>query len=148
MSSVPISKSKRGFLVLVLFTSTILILVLASVLINNANFDNNRINDTYSGTISLTNEETVYLNITFDGQGHLNGSIFFDNETRNFDNMEYVCFQSQVEFSIYFFNETESIDFIFVGEISDSDLLISGDAQYNLNGTDIKHGTFHLSRVS
>ncbi|MHA1673968.1 MAG: hypothetical protein ACTSYI_10100 [Promethearchaeota archaeon] len=148
MTSVQISKSKRGFLFLVLFTSTILILVLSSIFINNANFDNSHINDTYSGTISLNSEETVHLNITFDGQGHLNGSIFFDNDTRNFDNMEYVCFQSRVEFSIYFFNETESIDFIFVGEISDSNLLISGDAQYCLNDTDIKYGTFHLSRES
>ncbi|MHA1519444.1 MAG: hypothetical protein ACTSRK_04605 [Promethearchaeota archaeon] len=148
MSSVQSSKSKRGFLVLVFFTATILTLVLASVLINTANFDNSRINDTYSGTISLTNEETVYLNITFDGQGHLNGSILFENETRDFENMEYVCFQSQVEFSIYFFNETESIDFIFVGDISDSNDLIGGTAQYSKNDTDFKHGNYYLSRIS
>lgn len=140
--------SKRGIYVLLIIASIVIFVVIISIYKNDPNFDNDRINGQYSGTINIPNREEIQINITFDGMGRISGIMHFDNESYEFTNKEYICVGNQVQFSIYFIEDNESIDFVFLGDLSETAQLITGTVQLSFDYEDNEEGNFYFSLIS
>ncbi|MCF2141676.1 MAG: hypothetical protein K9W44_16610 [Candidatus Lokiarchaeota archaeon] len=139
--------SRRGFYVLSAIVFIILFVILGSMIKNLNTFNNEKLNGDFAGTISIPNEPQYYLNITFNEEGKLNGTLQIGNDTRIFDNMEYFIIDTHVEFSIYFFDQTTSIDIVFIGDMNEQGTLLSGTVQISEGNNTPKEGSFHLAIV-
>lgn len=141
------SKSKRGFYVLTSIVFIVLIVVLISMIRNMNVFSNEKLNGKYSGTINFQDKSPYMLNLTFDGKGRINGTMQMDNSTLNFNDMEYFCMDNHVEFSIFFYNDTSSQHFVFMGDTNEAGTLISGTVQISEGSEIIQEATFYLSLI-
>ncbi|WP_457557738.1 hypothetical protein [Candidatus Harpocratesius sp.] len=139
--------SRRGFYVLSAIVFIILFVILGSMIKNLNTFNNEKLNGDFAGTISIPNESQYSLKITFNGEGKLNGTLQIGNDTRIFNNMEYFAIDTHVEFSIYFFNQTSSIDIVFIGDMNEQATLLSGKIQISEGNSTPKEGTFYLAAV-
>lgn len=138
---------KKGVLVLFTIITIVVFFILISVLVNNSQFENDRINGTYSGTITIPGQTGMQLNLTFDGEAYINGSLYIDGVNYDFDQMEYICLGSSVNFSIYVFTEDLNWDFVFVSEISETASLLSGSVRYYTDIDTYSAGTFFCGLI-
>ncbi len=145
MGFLPTSNSKRGFYVITSVVFIVLIILLISIIRNLNIFTNENLNGNYRGIVNFQDKNPYIINITFDGRGTLNGTIQIENSTKEFDNMEYFCQDTHVEFSIYFYNETSSQHFVFMGDMNEEATLISGTVQMSEGSTIKMEGTFYLA---
>ena len=136
----------RGVVVALGFITLIVSVMLIGTLVSNQNFDNDRLNGSYMGNINVPNQSTMVLNITFDGKSYCAGTISLEDETAIFSDVEYIfIYGSSVQFSIYFIEMEKR--FIFIGDVTEDNLIISGDMQYWADFDTYHNGTFYASKI-
>ena len=136
----------RGVVVVLGFITLIASIMLIGMLMSGQNFDNDRLNGSYQGSINVPNQSTMVLNITFDGKSSCAGSISLEDDTLIFSDVEYIfIYGSSVQFSIYSI-ETEK-RFAFIGDVTEDNSIISGNMQYYKDFYTLLNGTFYCSKV-
>ncbi|MHA1745048.1 MAG: hypothetical protein ACTSWW_03545 [Promethearchaeota archaeon] len=136
----------RGVVVVLGFITLIVSIMLIGMLMSGQNFDNDRLNGSYQGSINIPNQSTMVLIITFDGKSSCAGSISLEDDTLIFSDVEYIfIYGSSVQFSIYSI-ETEK-RFTFIGDVTEDNSIISGDMQYWADFDTYYNGTFYASKV-
>jgi hypothetical protein len=146
MKTISSAATRRGIYVIGIIIIGVLLVVLIGMLGNTGNFNNQRVVGTYSGSVSIEDQDQIWVNITFDGEGAINGVFSFSDRNQTFSGMSYVCVEDQVQFSIYFY-EPEELDFVFRGSISSDGNLIGGDVELIDNNQTSSTGSFSLSLI-
>ncbi len=126
----PPEKLSRGCIVIFLIFFIIVSYMIISIIQNNRNFNNDQLVGTFKGTASYPGYRIFQLNITFDGRGRINGSIFNETISKDFRG-EYIfqvtetgntlSFSFQTEIGVLFCNgryaSTITGETTFVGEL-------------------------------
>ena len=136
------NRSRRGPIVLLVLVIVIVGFMIVGIFRENQNFDNDRVNDDYTGTLSIEDQTLMYLNATFNGVGDANGTIKTNNEVHEFSGM-YQCMEDDVQFSFYAGNQ----HFAFIGQLEGNDTIIRGEVQYTDPEGEVFEGTFFLAIV-
>jgi hypothetical protein len=136
--------SRRGTLVIISLITIISLIILIGVIWNNRNFDNDQLNGTYEGSLTISEYSEFNIVITFDGMGNCEGTVQIDGDSRSFSNCTYNCIQNDIQITISFPNSSEQL--LFIGTFEGSELLVRGTVRYYLSDVNFSEGSFVLTK--
>ena len=137
--------SHRGTWVILGLCIIIAIGVLIGILRNASQLDNDKIIGQYSGTITIPDEPLINMNITFDGRGECQGSIYIVSSILSFNDGFYECQGTSIQITIYF--DDVSYSMVFIGELEGSVSLIRGEIRKYETSEIYTDGNFVLSKA-
>ncbi len=139
----PPEKLSRGCIVIFLIFITIVSYMIISIIQNNRNFNNDQLIGTFKGTASYPGYRIFQLNITFDGRGRTNGTIYNETISRDFRG-EYIFQVTETDNILSFSFQTDIGVLMFSGRYAST---ITGETTF-VGELGPINGTLFLSPVS
>ena len=139
----PQEKVSRGCVVIFLIFFIIVGYIIISIIQNNRNFNNDQLVGNFTGTASYPGFQIFQLNITFNGQGRINGTLYNSTMAKEFRG-EYIFQVFEGGNSLSFHFQTDIGFFVFSGKYATA---ITGESTF-MGDSGPANGTVFLSPVS
>lgn len=134
----------RGPKVLMCCAIIIITTLIGTMIIQNQNYDNDKVKGTYSGVINFDGSLGILIQFSFNGKGNFNGTMKNSSTTYTIEKGFYQCVGYDLGVTFYA-NDTM---IMLIGTFNEAYSSIeSGEAQYRTIDSIIVNGTFSLSLV-
>lgn len=134
----------RGPKVLMGCAIVITVLLIGTMIIQNQNYDNDKVEGTYSGVINFDDSLGILIQFSFNGKGNFNGTMKNASTTYTIEKGFYQCVGFDLGIT-YYANDTM---IMLIGTFNEAYSSIeTGDAQYRTLESAIVNGTFSLTLI-
>jgi hypothetical protein len=143
------SHSNRGktvIMAIAVVIAAIILIAFIGKLSDNQNYDNDKLNGQYTGSLSIEDFELCSsgicnMTLTFDGKGYATCNLNFTVETLHLSG-EYICTGTDVAITM----QSQTAALVLLGILSALNTVISGESQLAISNVQY-NGTFFISRM-